>query len=156
EPIVLNNMPNIGDVRTMIEIMRGLGVEIDWVDENKLKVHARDVTKSEIDARLADKLRASIVLAGPLLARCGRVLLPSPGGDAIGERRLDMHVFALGKLGAIIEFNGAFKMHTAGLKGADILLPEASVTATENAVMAAVTAKGTTILRNTASEPHVQ
>ncbi len=156
ETVILNNMPNIGDVRTLIEIMRRLGVEIDWMDENKLKVHAREVTQAEIDARLADKLRASIVLAGPLLARCGRVLLPSPGGDAIGERRLDMHVFALRKLGAIIEFNGAFKMRTDGLKGADILLPEASVTASENAIMAAVTAKGTTILRNAASEPHVQ
>ncbi|HVU14305.1 MAG TPA: UDP-N-acetylglucosamine 1-carboxyvinyltransferase [Phototrophicaceae bacterium] len=156
EPIILTNMPNIGDVRTLIEIMRGLGVEIAWVDENRLKVHAREVTQTEIDARLADKLRASIVLAGPLLARCGRVLLPSPGGDAIGERRLDMHVFALRKLGAIIEFNGAFNMHTEGLQGADILLPEASVTATENATMAAVTAEGTTILRHAASEPHVQ
>ncbi len=156
EPVILNNMPNIGDARTLIEIMRRLGVQIDWVGESALRVHAHQVTSTDIDPALAKKLRSSIVLAGPMLARCGRVHLPTPGGDAIGERRLDMHVFALRKLGAEIRFNGAFEMQVDRLKGADILLPEASVTATENAVMAAVLAQGTTIIRNAASEPHVQ
>jgi UDP-N-acetylglucosamine 1-carboxyvinyltransferase len=156
EPVVLNNMPNIGDARTLIEIMRRLGVEIAWLDESTLRVHAKNITSTEVDAALAQKLRSSIVLAGPMLGRMRRVYLPPPGGDAIGERRLDSHVVALRKLGAVIEFKGAFDMRAEQLKGADILLPEASVTATENAVMAAVLAQGTTILRNVASEPHVQ
>jgi UDP-N-acetylglucosamine 1-carboxyvinyltransferase len=156
EPVVLHNMPNIGDARTLIEIMRRLGVEIHWLDASTLRVHALNVTSSDVDETLAKKLRSSIVLAGPLLARMGRVYLPTPGGDAIGERRLDMHVFALRRLGAQVEFNGAFVMQADKLRGADILLPEASVTATENAVMAASLAEGTTILRNAAGEPHVQ
>ncbi len=157
EPVILHNMPDIGDVRTLIDIMRQLGVQIDWLDANTLRVHARKArSATNVDAALARKLRASIVLAGPLLARCGRVYLPSPGGDAIGERRLDMHVFALRKLGATSTFNGAFTMQADQLTGADILLTEASVTATENAIMAAVLAQGTTVISNAASEPHVQ
>lgn len=156
EPVILHNVPNIGDVRTLIEIMRGLGVEINWIGEGALRVHGRDVSTTDVDAALAQKLRASIMLAGPMLARFGRVNLPSPGGDAIGERRLDMHVFALTKLGAEIHYDSGFEMTANGLRGADILLAEASVTATENTVMAAALARGTTILRNAASEPHVQ
>lgn len=156
EPVVLHNMPNIGDARTLIEIMRRLGVDITWLDDSSLRVHAHNVTSTEVDEALAKKLRSSIVLAGPLLARMGRVYLPTPGGDAIGERRLDMHVFALRKLGAQVDFNGAFAMQADKLRGADILLPEASVTATENAIMAASLAEGTTVLRNAACEPHVQ
>ena len=157
EPVILHNMPDIGDVRTLIEIMRGLGVEIDWLAPGTLRVHAREVRSTFIDAKLAVMLRSSIVLAGPMLGRCGAVVLPLPGGDKIGERRLDQHVLALRKLGAKIDYNGtAFDMQANALHGADILLTEASVTATENAVMAAVLAKGTTILRNAASEPHVQ
>jgi UDP-N-acetylglucosamine 1-carboxyvinyltransferase len=157
QPVVLKNMPNIGDVRSLIEIMQCLGVEIAWTGENDLRVHAHDVSSTQIDAKLAGKLRSSIVLAGPMLARCGRVDLPLPGGDAIGERRLDTHVVALRKLGATIDYDGrAFHMRADRLTGADILLSEASVTATENAVMAAARAVGTTILRNAASEPHVQ
>jgi UDP-N-acetylglucosamine 1-carboxyvinyltransferase len=156
EPLILHNMPNIGDARTLIEIMRRLGVEMTWIGESTLRVHAKNITSTEVDAALAQKLRSSIVLAGPMLGRIGRVYLPPPGGDAIGERRLDSHVFALRKLGAVIEFKGAFEMRAEQLKGADILLPEASVTATENALMASVLAKGTTTLRNAASEPHVQ
>ncbi len=156
EPVILRNMPDIGDVRTLIEIMRNLGVQIGWQDENTLRVHAKGEISSEVDAALARKLRASIVLAGPLLARCGRVYLPSPGGDAIGERRLDMHVFALRKLGATVEFDGAFRIEAVRLRGANILLAEASVTATENAIMASVLAQGTTVINNAAGEPHVQ
>lgn len=157
QPVILHNMPNIGDVRTLIDIMRHLGVEIEWISTSDLRVHAREVTSTSVDPTLAGRLRASIVLAAPMLARCGRVHLPLPGGDAIGERRLDMHVLALRKLGAQVDYDGhAFDMRADSLIGADILLNEASVTATENSLMAAVLAKGTTIIRNAASEPHVQ
>lgn len=157
QPVILQNMPNIGDVRTLIDIMRALGVQIDWIGANELRVHAHEIATTAIDPVLAGRLRASIVLAAPMLARCGRVNLPLPGGDAIGERRLDMHVFALRKLGAHVSYDGqAFDMVVGKLVGADILLTEASVTATENAIMGAVLAQGTTIIRNAASEPHVQ
>ena len=157
EPVILRNMPDIGDVRVLIQIMRGLGAQIDWLSPGVLRVHCRTISGSKIDPVLANKLRASIVLAGPMLGRMGEVELPLPGGDAIGERRLDQHVLALRKLGAVIEYEGAvFRMRAPSLTGADILLTEASVTATENALMGAVLAKGTTILRNAASEPHVQ
>jgi UDP-N-acetylglucosamine 1-carboxyvinyltransferase len=157
EPVTLRNMPDIGDVRVLIQIMRGLGADIDWLGQGVLRVNCRNVTTSKIDPVLANKLRASIVLAGPMLGRRGEVELPLPGGDAIGERRLDQHVLALRKLGATIEYDGAaFRMRAERLTGADILLSEASVTATENALMGAVLASGTTVLRNAASEPHVQ
>lgn len=157
EPVILRNVPEIGDVHVLCDILRSLGVDVAWVDDNRLRVHAREITSTAVDAALAGRLRASIILAGPMLARAGRLELPVPGGDAIGERRLDMHVFALRKLGAQINYRGdAFEMRADGLSGADILLSEASVTATENTIMAAVLAKGTTILRNAASEPHVQ
>lgn len=156
EPVILRNMPEIGDVRTMIEIMQRLGVEIKWIGQNTLWVHARTVTSTNVDEALARKLRSSIVLAGPMLGRCGRVYLPPPGGDAIGERRLDVHVSALRQLDATVDFDGAFTMQADQLKGAPILLAEASVTATENAVMAAVLARGTTVINNAAGEPHVQ
>ncbi len=156
EPVILHNMPNIGDVRVMIELIERLGVEVSWHGEKTLRVHAREITSTTLDPMLAQKMRASVVLAAPLLARRGSVKFPTPGGDTIGERRLDMHVAALRKLGAEFDFNGAFQMHTKGLTGADILLREASVTATENAVMAAALANGTTMLRNAAGEPHVQ
>jgi UDP-N-acetylglucosamine 1-carboxyvinyltransferase len=157
EPVILRNMPNIGDVRTQIEIMRGLGAEVTWLEPGLLRVHAKNITNTRIDKVLAGKLRSSIVLAGPMLGRAGRVELPVPGGDAIGERRLDSHVHALRKLGAEIAFaDGAFTMQAERLYGANILLSEASVTATENAIMAAVLADGTTVINNAASEPHVQ
>lgn len=157
EPVTLTNMPDIGDVRVLIQMMRGLGAEIDWQSPGVLRVQCRNVNDTRIDRVLANKLRASIVLAGPMLGRLGAVELPLPGGDAIGERRLDQHVLALRKLGASIEYDGAaFRMRADRLAGADILLTEASVTATENALMGAVLARGTTILRNAASEPHVQ
>jgi UDP-N-acetylglucosamine 1-carboxyvinyltransferase len=158
EPVTLHNMPDIGDARTQIEIMRGLGAEVAWIAPGTLRVHAKTITSTRIDVALATKLRSSIVIAGPLLGRAGEVHLPSPGGDAIGERRLDMHVYALRKLGAQIDYEAGygFHIHADALIGADILLVEASVTATENAIMAAVLARGTTIIRNAASEPHIQ
>jgi UDP-N-acetylglucosamine 1-carboxyvinyltransferase len=157
EPVILHNMPDIGDVRVLSDIMRGLGSTIEWIAPKTVRVHTPQLMDTHIDPKLAQKLRASIVLAGPMLGRAGQVNLPVPGGDAIGERRLDQHINALRKLGAEISFDGnAFMMRSNHLSGADILLTEASVTATENAIMAAVLAKGTTILKNAAGEPHVQ
>ncbi len=157
EPVFLHNVPDIGDVRVIIEIMRQLGARVEWQDSNVLLVHANNLMTTAIAPELAQKVRASIVFAGPMLARMGRVDLPTPGGDSIGERRLDTHALALTRLGARIEQrHDMLRFQTERLSGADILLNEASVTATENAVMAAVLARGTTILRNAACEPHVQ
>lgn len=158
EPIILSNMPDIGDARTQIAILRHLGAEVTWTHPNTLRVHALNIATTEIDVTLATKMRSSIVIAGPMLARAGEVHLPSPGGDAIGERRLDMHVYALRKLGARVEYEPGFGFHMRAdkLVGTDILLYEASVTATENAIMAAVLAEGETRIRNAASEPHIQ
>ncbi len=157
EPVTLHNVPEIGDMQVAIEIMRKLGAEVTWIGPGKLRVHACNIVSTELDRALATRIRASVVFAGPLLARAGSVSLPLPGGDSIGERRLDAHTHALGRLGAHVEYaGGALAMTALRLTGADILLSEASVTATENALMAAVLAKGTTVIRNAASEPHVQ
>jgi UDP-N-acetylglucosamine 1-carboxyvinyltransferase len=156
EPVVLHNVPDISDVRAMMNILRALGATVEEAGPGSWRVHAKELTTHVVDRSLAAQIRASIVLAGPLLARLGRLELPPPGGDIIGRRRVDTHVLALTELGAKFEINGAFTFTTDGLRGADILLDEASVTATENAMMAASLAKGTTILRNAASEPHVQ
>lgn len=157
EPVTLHNVPDIHDVRVTLEILRRLGADVTWEAPNTVHVHAQNLDTTVIDPVLGQKIRASVVLAGPLLARKGQIILPLPGGDSIGERRLDAHAIALTKLGAVIEHTGAtLGMRADRLTGADILLPEASVTATENALMAAVVAHGTTIIRNAASEPHVQ
>jgi UDP-N-acetylglucosamine 1-carboxyvinyltransferase len=141
----------------MRHILENLGVEIEDLGGGSLRVHAKDVKQHAVERDLAVQIRASIVLAGPMLARLGHLELPPPGGDVIGRRRVDTHILSLEALGADVEMDGgSFQFSTKGLRGADILLDEASVTATENAVMAAVRAKGTTILRNSASEPHVQ
>jgi UDP-N-acetylglucosamine 1-carboxyvinyltransferase len=157
EPVILHNMPDIGDVRVEIDLMRKLGAEVEWIAPKTLRVHAQNVTSAVLDPALATKIRASVTFAGPLMGRVGEVTLPLPGGDSIGERRLDTHIVALTKLGARIELkDGALHMKADGLHGANILLSEASVTATENALMAAALAQGQTIIRNAASEPHVQ
>jgi UDP-N-acetylglucosamine 1-carboxyvinyltransferase len=156
EPVTLTNVPHIRDVEMMCKLLQSLGAEVAWLDETTLRVQAKTLLTHIPDPALAKLIRASIVIAGPMLARLGKLELAPPGGDVIGRRRLDTHILALESLGATIEFNGVFKMQTQGLKGANILLDEASVTATENAIMAAVLAKGRTILRNAASEPHVQ
>ena len=161
EPVILRNMPDIGDVRIMCDIMRGLGASVEWQrewqgEEGVLRIHVRNITSHRADPRLTQQIRASIVLAGPMLARYGRVELSAPGGDVIGRRRLDPHIQALEQLGTSIDVTSGFNMQSGGLHGADILLDEASVLATENALMAAVLARGTTVIRNAASEPHVQ
>jgi UDP-N-acetylglucosamine 1-carboxyvinyltransferase len=136
--------------------LESLGVEITRQGENTLKIQASQVRPADLDPDLCRKIRASILLAGPMTARSGELRLPPPGGDVIGRRRLDTHLLALRKLGATIDYDRSFHFHTPGLTGADILLDEASVTATENAIMACVTAKGRSIIRNAASEPHIQ
>ncbi len=156
QPLVLHNIPNIRDVQTMCKLVADLGVDITRPDEHTLRLQANRVRKTDLDADLCRDIRASILLAGPALARLGHVELPPPGGDVIGRRRLDTHFLAFKKMGAEMEANDRFRLRTPRLVGAAILLDEASVTATENAVMAAVLAKGTTVLRNAASEPHVQ
>jgi UDP-N-acetylglucosamine 1-carboxyvinyltransferase len=157
EPVTIHNVPLIADVYVTLDLMRQLGVKVEWVGEHSVHIHAQHLRSTKLDWTLAQKIRTSFVFAGPMLGRCGRVELPSPGGDAIGERRLDTHVNALRKLGAVIDYtSGTFVMEARALTGADILLHEASVTATDNAIMAAVLAKGTTVIRNAASEPHVQ
>jgi UDP-N-acetylglucosamine 1-carboxyvinyltransferase len=157
EPVTLHNIPDIGDVAVTIDLLRRLGAQVNRLDERTVRVHAANLHGSTLDRELAARTRASFVFAGPLLARTGVAELPSPGGDVIGERRLDSHVVALRKLGAQVEYErGIFRMRADQLTGADILLPEASVTATENAIMAAALAKGTTVIRNAAGEPHVQ
>ncbi|MBN2303200.1 MAG: UDP-N-acetylglucosamine 1-carboxyvinyltransferase [Anaerolineae bacterium] len=156
EPVILSNVPDIVDVRVAFDLLRSLGAEVEVLDDHRVRVHAQTITSYALDRDLCQRTRASIVFAGPMLARAGSLVLHPPGGDVIGRRRLDTHVLALQKLGADVQFNGAFHMNADGLTGADILLDEASVTATENTLMAAVRATGPTIIRNAASEPHVQ
>lgn len=158
EPVTLHNVPDITDVRVMCDILRVLGASVEWLanEANTLYIHAKHIRTHKVPPELAKSIRASIVLAGPMLARYGQLELPAPGGDVIGRRRLDTHMLALTELGARIDFDGVFKMQADGLKGANILLDEASVTATENAVMAASLAAGTSVIHNAASEPHVQ
>lgn len=156
EPVTLTNIPDIEDVRVMLEILEALGAKVERLDGKGWRLTCQSVTSTEIPEELAQKVRASILFAGPLLARAGRVVLPPPGGDVIGRRRLDTHFLALGGLGARVDLNGRFILTANKLSGLDLFLDEASVTATENAVMAAVTAEGETIIRNAASEPHVQ
>jgi len=155
-PVTLNNVPRIRDVETLVELIASAGVDVNWIDRNTLRIHAQTVRSTKLDPNLCRKIRASILLAGPLLARCGHIELPPPGGDVIGRRRVDTHFLALERLGATFDLNESFNLSTAGLRGADVFLDEPSVTGTENAISAAVAATGTTILRNAASEPHVQ
>jgi UDP-N-acetylglucosamine 1-carboxyvinyltransferase len=156
EEVVLENLPDIRDVRTLLELVGVLGAEVDWLGDNRARIRAREVGVNDLDAGMAARIRASILLAGPMLARVGRMVLPPPGGDVIGRRRVDTHFLALSKLGAVVKADSGYHLETKGLVGADIFLDEPSVTATENAVMAAALAKGTTRLRNAAAEPHVQ
>ena len=157
EPILLHNVPDIVDIRTMRALLESLGVEIESKDEHTWLVTAREVRPADLDPDITRKIRASILLAGPMLARSKEIRLPPPGGDVIGRRRVDTHIIALSKLGAEFSYdNRFFEFKANQLTGADILLDEASVTATENAIMACVTAHGESVIRNAASEPHIQ
>ena len=154
--MILQNIPDIEDTGVMFDVLRSLGVSVESVGANAWKVEAKNIEKSEIPAMFTKKIRGSILFAGPLVARNGKAIMSPPGGDVIGRRRVDTHFLALQELGVNISANGQFVFSTNKLVGADIFLDEASVTATENAVMAAVLAEGQTIITNAASEPHVQ
>ncbi len=156
EPVVLHNLPDIRDVADMRRLLESLGVEAEPLGGNSWRITARTLRPAKLDPDLCRRIRASILLAGPMTARTGELRLSPPGGDVIGRRRLDTHILALRALGAEVTYDRAFEFRAKALKGADILLDEASVTATENAIMAAVLARGRTILRNAASEPHIQ
>ncbi len=156
EPVTLSNVPRIRDVDTMVALLADVGAEVEWTGPNEIRIDPRNAEKTELDAELCSQIRASFLLAGPLLARFGRASVPPPGGDVIGRRRLDPHVHALAELGVEVDINGRFDMQTSGLQGRRIFLDEASVMATENAVMAATLATGETVIGNAACEPHVQ
>ncbi|HKI94329.1 MAG TPA: UDP-N-acetylglucosamine 1-carboxyvinyltransferase [Gemmatimonadales bacterium] len=155
-PSDVKNVPRIRDVDVLLELLEHLGAGVTWSGPNTVRIDPKDVTPHALDAALCARLRASVLLAGPLLARFGAVTLPPPGGDVIGRRRLDTHFLAFERLGAEVEIGAEYHLSSKRLTGTDIFLDEPSVTATENALMAATTAAGTTILRNAASEPHVQ
>ena len=156
QPVTLKNLPEIEDVFVMFEIFKSFGGTIVKRAQNEYTLQLKNVTGYEVPAPLAQKIRASILFAGPLLARHGKVMMTPPGGDVIGRRRLDTHFLALTELGAQVKINGHFLFTANKLIGQDIFLDEASVTATENAVMAAATAEGETVITNAASEPHIQ
>lgn len=157
EPVIVRNLPRIRDVESMGLILAQLGTQIDELDAHTWRLHTPALVHSALDPELCRRIRASLLVAGPMLARHGEITLPLPGGDVIGRRRLDTHLLALEGLGANVRYeNAQLIMQADGLTGKPVLLDECSVTATENAVMAAVLARGTTILRNAASEPHVQ
>jgi UDP-N-acetylglucosamine 1-carboxyvinyltransferase len=155
-PCRIHNVPHIRDVETMVDLLAHLGARVEWTDRNSVEIDSRSAEPRELDPALCARIRASILLAGPMLARFGRVTLPPPGGDVIGRRRVDTHFLAFEALGAEIEVGRQYRLAAKALTGTDIFLDEPSVTATENALMASVAASGPTVLRNAASEPHVQ
>jgi len=156
EPVTLSNVPRIRDVDTMIDLLADLGADAAWIGPNEIRIHTANIERSNPDPRLCARMRASFLLAGPLLARFGRASMPPPGGDVIGRRRLDPHIHAFAELGAKVDVDKQYELQTDGLRGASVFLDEASVMATENTVMAAVLTPGETVLGNAACEPHVQ
>ncbi|MGH7592523.1 MAG: UDP-N-acetylglucosamine 1-carboxyvinyltransferase, partial [Gemmatimonadales bacterium] len=155
-PVVLENIPRIRDVETLLDLIGGLGASVEWTAANTVTIDTRAAKPLPLNPTLCTRIRASILLAGPLLARFGKVVLPPPGGDVIGRRRVDTHFLALERLGATVTVGDSFTIEARHLVGSDVFLDEPSVTGTENALMAAVMATGRTVLRNAASEPHVQ
>ncbi|MGE3616881.1 MAG: UDP-N-acetylglucosamine 1-carboxyvinyltransferase, partial [Gemmatimonadales bacterium] len=155
-PSDLLNVPRIRDVEMMIALLEHLGARVEWTGPNEVRVDPAGAVSKPLDPELCARIRASILLAAPLLARFGQVVLPPPGGDVIGRRRVDTHFLALEGLGASILVGDRYEIEGRKLTGADLFLDEPSVTGTENALMAAVKAQGTTTLRNAAAEPHVQ
>jgi UDP-N-acetylglucosamine 1-carboxyvinyltransferase len=156
QPVTLHNLPDIGDVQIMLELLEDLGVGVQRHGDHSATIHAAELRSTCPNPDLFSQIRGSLTLIGAMVARAGRIKLTLPGGDRIGQRRIDTHLLALGALGAVTKQNDDFEMTAAGLHGAEIWLDEASVTGTENAVMAACLARGETIIRNAASEPHVQ
>ncbi len=158
EEVVLRNIPRIADVEAMLELLRLLDVKVEWRDDNVVALQADELTAFEVDRGWAERIRASFLLAGPLLARLGRAHMPPPGGDVIGRRRLDPHLDAFRALGADVNVDRSWYRLTArdGLHACDFFMDEPSVMATENALMAAALTPGSTVIHNAASEPHVQ
>ncbi len=156
DEVILKNIPKIEDTGVMLQVLSALGAQVEKIGKNELKIRAQKLTRTDVPAEFSKKIRASILFAGPLLARTGKAAMLPPGGDVIGRRRLDTHFLALEELGARITATNKLEFTANKLKGADIFLDEASVTATENAVMAAVLAEGHTEITNAASEPHIQ
>jgi UDP-N-acetylglucosamine 1-carboxyvinyltransferase len=156
QPIILRNVPQIQDVRVMRNLIESLGTQVEDLDATSWRITCRTLRPADLSPDLCRRIRASILVAGPMAARFGDFKLPPPGGDVIGRRRLDTHILALRALGVDVQYERGFTFQADGLRGADFLMDEASVTATENAIMAAVTAKGDSVIRNAASEPHVQ
>jgi UDP-N-acetylglucosamine 1-carboxyvinyltransferase len=156
EPVVISNVPRIRDVETMVELLAALGADASWTGPNEVTVDSSVVSGTALDPVLGREIRASFLLAGPLLARFGRATVPPPGGDVIGRRRLDTHFHAFAELGVEVRLNGDYDLRTDGLRGKRMFLDEASVMATENAVMAAVLAEGETVVGHAACEPHIQ
>jgi len=156
EPVRLENVPRIRDVETMVELLVDIGADAAWAGPNEIVVDAANVNKTSLDPELCRRIRASFLLAGPLLARFGRVVVPPPGGDVIGRRRLDTHIHAFAELGVTVEANGGYELSVDRLVGTRLYLDEASVMGTENAIMAAVLAEGSTIVGHAACEPHIQ
>jgi UDP-N-acetylglucosamine 1-carboxyvinyltransferase len=156
EPVMLHNVPRIRDVDTMLALIDDLGADVEWIGPNDVRVHAADIRKTELDPELCSRMRASFLLAGPLLVRAGSAIVAPPGGDVIGRRRLDPHIHGFTKLGVEVEAGDAYEMRAQSVRGASVFLDEASVMATENIVMAAALAQGETTIGNAACEPHVQ
>jgi len=157
EPVIFHNVPKILDVQTMIRLLRSLNVQVTEIGDTSIRIDASDIRPADLDPDLCRKIRASILLAGPLISRVGELYLPPPGGDVIGRRRVDTHILAFSNLGVETTYvDNQFHFDANGLTGAQILMDEASVTATENAIMASVLAKGQSVIRNAASEPHIQ
>ncbi|MEX2194713.1 MAG: UDP-N-acetylglucosamine 1-carboxyvinyltransferase [Thermoleophilaceae bacterium] len=157
EEVVLRNVPRIRDVDAMLALLADLGATVDWRDDNVVAICAAGVTETEVDEELSTHIRASFLLAGPLLARFGRAFMPPPGGDVIGRRRLDPHIDAFRALGAEVSYDRAYTLSAPhGLKACDFFMDEPSVMATENALMAAALTEGSTVIHNAAGEPHVQ
>jgi UDP-N-acetylglucosamine 1-carboxyvinyltransferase len=157
EPVVLRNVPEIKDAHTMRALLESLGTEVITIEPNTWQIQAKNIkSNAYLDPELCRKIRASILLAGPMASRTGELHLPPPGGDAIGRRRVDTHLLALRSLGIQINYDRTYHFKADKLVGANIMLDQASVTATENAIMACVKAKGTSVIRNAASEPHIQ
>jgi UDP-N-acetylglucosamine 1-carboxyvinyltransferase len=155
EPLTLKNVPRIRDVEDMLAVLEEIGVDIHEQDHHTLTLRAANLRSSRLNTELCAQIRASILFAGPLLTRFGQVFLPPPGGDVIGRRRVDTHLTALRQLGASVDTSEGYQMRADKLQGLELFLDEASVTATENALMAATLARGTTVICNAASEPHV-
>jgi UDP-N-acetylglucosamine 1-carboxyvinyltransferase len=159
EQVIVRNVPRIRDVDAMLGLLKGLGVSVQWKEDNAVALKAQDVDPTALDPTLAERIRASFLIAGPLLARFRRADMPTPGGDVIGRRRLDPHLDAFRALGTTVTLERAYGYRLtapSGLRACDFFMDEPSVMATENALMAAALTPGSTVIHNAASEPHVQ